>query len=279
MMHTTSANRIRPALMMLWAVVCVALAGGCASKAPRGALAPADTAATVWNAYKAYSAATERDTGPFRLETSLRYNAGDDGHRVIALIWGNGKAPLRLDIMAGIGATVAKIRETDDTFLAYSPNEQKAYHHYGDGKALFSFGVPVPFSVSDLTAMLDGRFGSVFGLRSAGEATLVPGMGIAYTLEGKRPGGSLVISEAGLPVRWTDGTADGWNLAVTYAEDADATATPMPRKLVFQHGKGYNAIILVKERVRLDTPFSPEQLGLELPEGTTLLPLRSLGRK
>lgn len=279
MTHTTFAKRIRPALVVLWAVACVALAGGCASKSPKGAVAPSEKASSTMDAYKAYCAATERGTGPFRLETSLRYNAGDDGHRVLALIWGNGGTPLRLDIMAGIGATVAKIRETEDTFLAYSPNEQKAYHHYGDGKALFSFGVPVPFSVSDLTAMLDGRFGSVFGLRTTGEATLVPEMGIAYTLEGRRPGGSLVISDAGLPVRWTDGTPEGWTLDVTFAEDDATTTAPLPRKLVFHHGKGYNAIILVKERVRLDTPFSPEQLGLELPEGTTVLPLRSLGRK
>lgn len=277
-MHARTPHTALLRNLTLMVLIGIVFASGCAQRVQRGTPAAPAAAAATWNAYTSYTEKTAQQTGPYRLETSLRYNAGDDGHRVLALIWSNGASPLRLDIMAGIGATVAKIRESEDTFLAYSPTEKKAYHHYGDGKALFSFGVPVPFSVSDLAALLDGRFGNVFGTTRGPEASLVPDMGIAYTLERSRPKGTLVVSENGLPLRWTDGTEGGWTLEVTYPTDEDATAAPLPRKLTFTHGKGYTAIVLVKDRVRLQTPFTAEQLGLELPEGTTVLPLRSLGR-
>lgn len=268
---------LRPLVLV---VLCSLLAfAGCARAPMRGAPAPAPLAVSTWQAYESYVAATRLEASPYRLEASLRYDVDGDGHRVVALIWSNGGSTLRLDIMAGIGATVAKIRETDDTFLAYSPNEHKAYYHQGAGKALFSFGVPVPFSVTDLAALLDGQFGAVFASQYTGEPTLVTEGGIAYTLAGARTKGTLEVSPEGLPVRWTDATPGGWNLDIAYPSPDASTAAPLPKKLTFTHGKGYTAILLVKDRERLAIPFTDEQLGLQLPDDTAVLPLRTLSRK
>ena len=49
-----------------------------------------------------------------------------------------------MDVMAGIGAVVAKIWESGDEFLVYSPTENRAFFHQGSNKPLLRVGVPVP---------------------------------------------------------------------------------------------------------------------------------------
>ncbi len=270
-------GRLVPTLLM-GALLMTVLLQGCAPRVAPGVPAPADQADAAWHAYRSWAQGNDADAGPFRLNASLRYKTGEhDGNRVVALLWSNGEVPLRLDIMAGIGATVARIREDDTTFLAYSPNENKAYYHNGDGRALLSFGVPVPFSVPDLAYLLNGRFGRVFDDARA-DARLVADGGIAYTLPRGRVRGMLELSPEGLPRRWTDtlpgDTQPGWDMRIDY----DDAAPPLPRKITITHAKGYSAILLVKERERPQA-FTGEQLGLELPEGAEVLPLRQGTRR
>ncbi len=60
--------------------------------------------------------------------------------------------------------------------------------------------------------------------------------------------------------------------------DYDEAVPPLPRKIAITHAKGYSAILLVKERERPQA-FTGEQLGLVLPEGTEVLPLREGARR
>ena len=266
-----------PALLIL-ALLMTTMLQGCAPRVVPGVPAPADQADAAWHAYRSWAQGNDAEAGPFRLNASLRYKTGEhDGNRVVALLWSNGEVPLRLDIMAGIGATVARIREDDTTFLAYSPNENKAYYHNGDGRALLSFGVPVPFSVPDLAYLLNGRFGRVFDDARA-DARLVADGGIAYTLPRGRVRGMLELSPEGRPRHWTDTPPGekqaGWDMRIDY----DEAVPPLPRKITITHAKGYSAILLVKERERPQA-FTGEQLGLELPEGAEVLPLRQGTRR
>lgn len=261
---------LRP--MLVLGVVCLALAA-CAPRAQRGTPAEPAAATASWNSYLAYSEAQKARVAPYRLKASLRYANGGDGHRVEVLVWSNGNAPLRLDIMAGIGVTAAKLREDSDNFLAYVPNESRAYYHLGEQKALLSFGVPVPFSVSDLAALLQGRMAEVFGSGHQPDATLVPDGGIAYSLQRGKAEGILEVSPEGLPTRWREQKEGGWNMVISY----DDATPPLPRKFTITHGKGHQAILLVKDR-EAPAPFEPVQLGLELPPDTAVLPLRELKR-
>ncbi len=270
------------ALPVFILLVMAALLQGCATRVPPGVPATAEQADAAWHAYRSWAQTNDADAGPFRVNASLRYKTGEhEGNRVVALLWSNGDVPLRLDIMAGIGATVARIREDDTTFLAYAPNENRAYYHSGDmnqgGRALLSFGVPVPFSVPDLANLLNGRFSRVFD-DARTDARLVADGGIAYTLPRGRVRGMLELSPEGLPRHWTDTPPGekqaGWDMRIDY----DEAVPPLPRKITITHAKGYSAILLVKERERPQA-FSGEQLGLELPEGTEVLPLREGARR
>jgi len=276
------AHGIAVRCCVLLLLVAAALAQGCAPRVAPGVPAPQAEADAAWHAYRSWAQSNEADAGPFRINASLRYKTGEhDGNRVVALLWSNGDVPLRLDIMAGIGATVARIREDDTTFLAYAPNENRAYYHSGElnrgGRALLSFGVPVPFSVPDLANLLNGRFAKVFDDAYA-DPRLVADGGIAYTLPRGRVRGMLELSPEGLPRRWTDAPPGepqaGWDMRIDY----DDAMPPLPRKITITHAKGYSAILLVKERER-PQDFTGEQLGLVLPEGTEVLPLREGARR
>lgn len=102
-----------------------------------------------------------------------------------------------MDVMAGVGATVANILEDGQHFLVFAPNEHKAYFHQGANKPLLQVGVPVPFNLDHLADLLNGRYAQVFGRDYAEAAVQADGLA-RYTLEGK-PGGSLTLSAQGLP--------------------------------------------------------------------------------
>lgn len=245
----------------------------CVRQVPPGTPAPPTTAHELWNRYASVCAAGMDAARPYRLQMSLRYGTEGDTRRVTALIWGNSDKHLRLDVSAGVGVMVASIMEDGDHFLVYAPNEQRAYFHQGAQKPLLSVGVPVPFGLGDLAALLSGRYGEVFGVHQSGEALLRPDGNIVYTLAEAPKPGTLELDAQGLPVLWQDGGKGkdgGWSLNIAY----DDSPTPLPRRLEITHTGGQRAIVLVKERDYPSSPFTDAQLGLTIPEDTPVLPLR-----
>lgn len=129
------------------------------------------------------------DHDPYRLSGSLRYGSQGDTRRVETLLWSNGYLPIRLDVMAGIGALVARIQETQDSFTAYAPNENKAIVHKGPQRVQLNFGRPVPFSLRDFSSLMRGRFHEVFGAAEGLNPRALPNGDIAFTLSGRHPAG------------------------------------------------------------------------------------------
>ena len=147
-----------PFRLMLAALFALSLQA-CATRGPEiGAPAPSDASSAAWQAYQSYASARASDHGPYRLGGSLRYGSQGDTRRVETLLWSNGYLPIRLDVMAGIGALVARIQETQDSFTAYAPNENKAIVHKGPQRVQLNFGRPVPFSLRDFSSLMRGRF-------------------------------------------------------------------------------------------------------------------------
>lgn len=239
----------------------------CAKQPPHPGAPEGKDAPLIAHRWQAYADASSGTVTPYRLQMSLRFGEEGNTRRVTALLWGNGGRELRLDVMAGVGTVVAKILEDGEHFLVYAPMENKAYFHQGAASPLLRVGVPVPFGLSRLTALLTGHYSAAFGDRHAGAEMLSDGM-VRYALEGT-PGGRLDLNAAGLPVAWNETSADGWRMEIAY----DDGTPPLPRRLTLTHGSGKRAILLVKERERPGTPFTSEQMRLTLPEGAPLLPL------
>lgn len=221
-----------------------------------------------WLKFTALSAAVP--ARPYRLQLSMRFGTKGDTRRVTALFWGNSERQLRLDVMAGVGAVVAKILEDGQHFLVYSPRENKGYFYQGASQPLLQVGVPVPFDLGHLADLLNGRYAAVFGESFAAASHLKDDLA-RYELLGK-PGGSLDLNSQGLPVFWREssGGGRGWSMEIAYDDDGHP---PLPRRLTLIHSNGKRAILLVKEREKPAKAFTVEQMSLALPESAPLLPL------
>jgi hypothetical protein len=171
--------------------------------------------------------------------------------------------------------SAAKILQTDSRFLLYAMQEDRAYAHDGPRQNLSAYGLPFPFGLHDLAALLAGDYGAVFGLAPPEEprSTNDGGMRLLPPKKGS-PGGMLELDSQGLPRSWREDKG-GWRLTFSYD---DNKAFPRPETIEARHRNGNYAILLVKERQRPDRPFTPEQLDLKLPPGVTVLPLHRMKR-
>ncbi len=252
-----------------------------ADQAPPAPESKEEKALRAWQRFSGESALAEKLNGPMRISAALRYtDAAGETTRVSALLWGNGDTqspyPLRLDLMAGIGTVVAKIREDSDSFLAYAPDEKTAYTHARGNSNLSSFGVPIPFSLGDLALLLSGRSGRLFLPRS-GQTQALPGQysigehSISYRIADAEAPGILELSFTGVPLSWKEAREGGWAMEMEPGE----THPLQPQKLRISHPKGYFALVTLKEVARVSPPFTSAQLDLPLPPGTRTEELRA----
>ncbi len=248
---------------LLCLTVCCLLACACARQPV--SLAPEQANAT-WQRYLAAAGHTPPTAG--RAQLSLRFGKEGDSRRVTALMWGNRNGPLRLDIMAGVGVSVAKIAETDTTFLIYAPYDKKAYVHSGPQKPLLKVGLPIPLQLSAVFDLLNGEYAALFGERHAG-ATLNAKQEVVFSVQDGPLTGTLTLTENGQPARWRQEGGKGWEMTILY----DESTPPLPRRVDLIHTDGHQAIVLVKNRETLTTPFTEAQMRLTLPEGTPVAPL------
>lgn len=249
----------------------------CFACVPSPALMGDEKALQTWERYTARAKAAEKNTGPFRVSGTLRYT-GYDGQstRVSSLLWGNGDLdspyPLRLDLIAGVGNVVAKIREDQESFLAYDPNKNTAYAHGRGLNTLVSFGVPIPLTLSDLTLLLTGRSGALLlpyaenGMPPMPEEYTRTENGFSYAVQVANLPGKLEIGDAGAPVSWSEFREGGWAIGF---EPRDENPL-LIRRLLISHPDGYSAIIVVREFERLPGAFSADHLALPLPKGTEI---------
>lgn len=203
---------------------------------------------------------------PYRINFSLRVGEQGNTRRLTGLLWGEDN-DIRLDIMAGVGAIVAKIKDTPDMFLLYSPTENRAYSHKGPNKPLFKIGAPLPFSLDKLAAALSGDYlaafaGALYNSNNAPQFLSYADNLYSWQIQGEQPGAIFVNSD-GFPVKWRD---KSWEMTLTYKDNA-------PERIKLSNDDGKIAILLVKERDNIENAFSEEQMALKLPSGIEMLPL------
>lgn len=200
---------------------------------------------------------------PYRIQFSLRFGEEGNTRRVTGILWGNSDDFLRLDIMAGVGAILAKMEDSPQNFLLYLPREHKSYFHKGKEKPLLKVGMPLPFNMPQLANLLNGHYGQVFGQQA--EDGQIAGEDFKFTLANS-PGGFLTINKSGQPIHWKQ-KGNGWQLSVNYASDQ------LPEQLKLVNSDGKMAIIAIKDRETPDKPFDKQQLDLKIPQNTPRLPL------
>lgn len=235
---------------------------------------PGGDASRSWQAFMARSTAVEKGSSPYRINANLRYTANGKSQRVSSFLWGNAtkESPIRLDLVAGGTAIVAKIIENSEVFTAYIPDENTAWYHPRGDYALAAFGVPIPLTLQHLGLLLTGRAGQLFLPHSA--SGLDPARstetenGFSFTIADAPLPGTLEVSPEGVPLSWKDSGGD-WLIVFEPAADA-----PMrPRRLKISHPAGYEAIVVVTGIEYPEAPFTQRQLNLDLPESAKYKPI------
>ena len=217
---------------------------------------------------------------PWRINLALRAGQEQDGktesRRITALLWGNDSqhGPIRLDVMAGIGATIANAREDAQELVLFLPRDGYALICSGEDsrRALEALGVPLPLNLTEMAALLLGRFDSLFipDWKHAGRTpkglTQVPLVDRENFLSG-----NLTFDDKARPIFWED-PASGWIMELSYAITKD-----QPDRLKARHKDGQFAILVIKSNETPPAPYTDGQLELRVPRGTawrTLLPAR-----
>ena len=126
--------RLSAPFRLILAALLVLSLQACATRGTEiGTSAPSDASNAAWQAYQGYASARASDHDPYRLSGSLRYGSQGDTRRVETLLWSNGYLPIRLDVMAGIGALVADVRPGNPA--RFGPQHPQAQIH--DPKEFF----------------------------------------------------------------------------------------------------------------------------------------------
>ncbi|MBR3663362.1 MAG: hypothetical protein IKN64_01755 [Desulfovibrio sp.] len=212
------------------------------------------------------------ESRPFRLSLSLRAGKKGESRRVTALLWGNDTQQLRLDVQAGVGATLAKISQKPEDFLLVAPVDGKAFWHHGAASPRVRLGVPLPFSLPDLANLLTGREKAVFGTSYLRLDETKQGPG--FVLDGELSG-YLLLDTQGRVCAFDQmqlNHGQGWKIDFQYDEQGDL------HKLDLTNHKGERLLLLVKNREN-PGPFTESQLTLSAPPGYPLLPLEKYANR
>lgn len=242
---------------MLALVLAFALLLSACGVKTRGPLDEVDEvlAESAWLMYQTRANASLDEA--FRDDISLRFGTEGNTRRVTALFWGNGTKDLRLDVRAGVGATIAMVSQKDEHFLIYLPMDQAAFFHRGATSPLLKVGVPLPFDLPKLAALLHGWNADVFGTTHGSIGAVKDGF--EYELAGGVLG-FLTLDNEGLIRSWRN---DEWTMTLARNDEGAI------QRIDLRNMRGEKAVLIVrKSEILGDDTFSEAQMKLELPPDT-----------
>ena len=183
-----------------------------------------------------------------------------------------------MDVLAGMGAVAAQMRDDTNSLLIYMPQENRLYTHTGPDKpvlGLSGLGVPMPFSLADLTSILQGHYTELFG-DSYSAAYSTNSSALHFDLNSDKMPGYLVLNQDGVPVSWVSKVTKGWKIYFSFGEPAKGDNTPQLEKMIINHAQGYAVTLWFKGITYPDAPYTKKQLELNIPADTEKLPMRQI---
>jgi len=257
-----------PVLKALALTVMVLLAAACARLSPPVEDTPARV---LWQSFQD-ARRHAADAGPaLSARASLQYNGPKRKSRVLLKLWGDLGYPLRLDMEAGIGASIAFLREDDAGWIAYFPRSGEAVVSPDPRRGLWSLGVDAPLSLADLAGLVAGTYQGLAPDRYDSAEPTGDG-GWTYAFQESGPVSRMTLDALARPVsmagRWADGP---WEMTLTAYDDGD-TPGRMARKMTLERPPDTRVIIRIKEHEQRLASWPPEAMTLELPSGTRIIP-------
>lgn len=242
---------------------CISLLTGCASIKQEASTILED-AETVWHRYNEYVERNEKKTGPYRIQGSLLYSSDSKMRRANVVIWSNGRYPIRLDAMVGLGTVIARMYEDQSERIVYLPKEKNVIISNKIENTLLDLDISLPFNLYCFVALFHGQFYNAFGQIRMINPNYMSNGNIKYILSGGRVSGTLEVSQEGWPIKWDDPTS-GWTLDIDYNQKIS-----LPDKIVISHYTKNKLVFTIKSQEFLMQKFSNAQLKLDIPSGVTV---------
>jgi len=275
-------NAVRRLCPWLPVVALAGLLAGCAARpAPQAPPAieaaeathiprpdPADAAFTAFR--RDYARVPSNAVALF-VGASFTFTSPKRNNRTVLEFCGNFDLPLRLDVRAGIGTSLAHFREDETGLLAFYPDRREAYALSDPVRGARMLELPLLFSLKELGLAVAGSVSSLVPerYRSAGPG---PDGGFVYAFEPGRVE-SLTLSAAGRPLALTGvlaprGERPGgpWRLEFSdYEQDAGQA---LAQRITLSLPGEEKGVLRIKTRELRLLPWPAKALDLALPDGT-----------
>ncbi|UJX39920.1 hypothetical protein K9F62_14505 [Desulfovibrio sp. JY] len=248
-----------PPRVLVWISLAL-LATGCA--APRPGQMGSGEAKAVYAAFVA-NQAKNTPAPAFSLAGSMSFSRGSRSGRLNFRFYGNYADPVRLDLTTPIGGAYAHLREDGSEFSAFVPGRDTLYRHEGTREGAARLGMPLPFTLREMAALVSGRFGELVPTRYASAKKTADGY--EFHFSGDPRLSSLTLDFAGNPRHLTGVGVEPWRVAFDNDEAAPGMAVPVARKLVLTTPGGTSLILRVKSLQARQSPYPAADLELPVP--------------
>jgi len=114
----------------------------------------------VWNQFRSGIAKFSPEQS-FLISASVTYIAPSQRNRVQFSLWGRIGYPVRMDLTAGFGQTIAMWYEDEQIWEAYFPGENVKYIHHDGALGPSMLGYPTPLDLGQTVKVLLGAFGDL----------------------------------------------------------------------------------------------------------------------
>ncbi|EFL49745.1 conserved hypothetical protein [Solidesulfovibrio fructosivorans JJ]] len=253
-----------PPRLLVWIFLAL-LATGCA--APRPGRMGSGEAKAVYASFVA-GQAKNTPAPAFSLAGSMSFSRGSRSGRLNFRFYGNYVDPVRLDLSTPIGGAYAHLREDGAEFSAFVPGRDTLYRHEGTREGAARLGMPLPFTLREMAALVSGRFGELVPARYASAQNTADGY--EYHFTGDPRLSALTLDFAGNPRHLTGVGVEPWRVTFDNDEAAPGMAVPVARKLVLTTPGGTSLIIRVKSLQARQSPYPAADLELPVPPNATV---------
>ncbi|MHC1789356.1 hypothetical protein [Solidesulfovibrio sp.] len=258
--------------LLLLAALALWLSGCAAITAPPPPAA--DEAKAVYAAFLAAQAHNE-PIRAFSLSGSLSFAKGSKSGRLNYRFYGNFANPVRLDLTTPMGGAYAHLRETGGEFTAFVPGRNTVFTHADTRTGASRLGMPLPFTLRELAAVVAGRLGELAPARYASAKKVADGY--EYAFSGDPRLSSLTLDFQGKPRHLTGRGLEPWRVDFEDDEAVPGMAAAVARRLVLTTPGGATLTLRVKSVQPRQAPYPAADLELPVPAQAAIRPLDAVG--
>lgn len=268
----------RSTLALLFGLLALVLAAaGCAAKR----LPPPQAATDCWSGFQnRYAVPTP--AGGIAASCSLSWRQGKKTARVLLDLWGNfdqenggRSAAFRMDAWSNVGGNLSYIMEDEQGIAALYPDPLRVYTHNDSVTGARMLGLPFPFSLAHLAALLAGDFGALVPVQFQG-ATPGTDNGWVFTFHGETVS-ALGLDSLSRPLflegpayTWSSEgesvSAGTWHIDFSSYDQSSDGQPEQPGRMDIILPPDSSGILRIKSRELTVAPWPDNALQLIIPE-------------